>query len=382
VSGGAPLRPPEGPGLYVHVPFCAARCAYCDFASEAPPDRSRIGLYLDALDRELERISWDRLPRTVYVGGGTPTVLPPPALERLLRRLQPLAAQAQEWTIEANPGTVDEEVAARLRAAGVTRVSLGAQSFHEPALRTLGRIHNTEAIGRSVATLRSAGFEHISLDVMLAIPNRALEDLAQDLDAALALEPEHISAYLLSVEPGTPLAARIARGLLAEPPEEQAVAEYELVSQRLAAAGLRPYEISNWARPGRECRHNLLYWTGGEYIGVGPAAHSHRGGVRWGNVQSLDEWAAALSKGWTPIAFEERLPPERAARERLVMWLRLVEGFAEEDFRAATGVAPEEVAGAEIRSLVARGLLERTAWGLRLAPRARLISNTVFAELV
>lgn len=377
-----PLPPPISPGLYVHVPFCRSKCAYCDFVSEAPPKPDRVALYLDALELELARGSWDRRPQTIYVGGGTPTALPAAALERLLRRLHPLADEAREWTIEANPGTVDESVAQQLMTAGVTRVSLGVQTLHEPALRTLGRTHDARAVVESVTTLRRAGFTNISFDLMLAIPERTMNELEQDLTQLLALGPMHVSAYLLTVEPGTCLAARIARGEIAGPPEDQAVAEYEWVSERLYAAGFRQYELSNWARPGYECRHNLLYWTGGDYIGVGPAAHSHHQGTRWGNFQSLDKWAEALSKGWTPIDVTEQLPPERAARERLVMWLRLVDGVANEAFRAATGWTPEQIAGDEIRSLVARGLLEQTAWGVRLAPRARLISNVVFAELV
>lgn len=382
MNGSPPLSPPPGPGLYVHVPFCRAKCAYCDFASTAPPDPARIALYLDALERELNLVSWARPFRTIYIGGGTPTALPSPALERLLALLTPFGDAAEEWTVEVNPGTVDEGVAARLRAAGVTRVSVGAQSFHDPALRALGRLHDAREIRAAVAALRTAGVERIGLDLMLAIPERPIEALARDLDAAIELEPEHISAYLLSLEPGTPLAARIARGELAEPQEEQAVDEYELVAERLANAGFRHYELSNWARPGGECRHNLLYWTGGEYIGIGPAAHSYWERQRWGNFPSLEEWAEALSKGWRPAEADERLPPERAARELLVMWLRLVDGVVEADFRARTGHSPDDVAGAAIRSLVAQGWLERTRWGLRLAPHARLVSNMVFAELI
>ncbi|MCX7818029.1 MAG: radical SAM family heme chaperone HemW [Kiritimatiellae bacterium] len=382
LSPPGPLRPPAGPGLYVHVPFCVGKCAYCDFASEAPPRPERLARYLEMLERELALLHWDRPPATIYIGGGTPTALPPAALERLLELVRGHARAAEEWTVEANPGTVDLATARRLRAAGVTRVSLGAQTFHEPALRALGRRQLAADIPASVRALRRAGIEHVALDLMLAIPQRPRDALERDLDELLALDPEHVSAYLLSIEAGTPLAAAVARGELAPPADEEAVAEYERVHERLVAAGFRHYEISNWARPGRECRHNLLYWTGGEYRGVGPAAHSHWGGLRWGNFQSLDEWAQRLSKGWTPAAFEERLPPERAARERLVMWLRLVEGVPTEDFRVATGHTPEEVAGEEIRSLLERGLLERTPAGLRLSARALLISNVVFAELV
>jgi len=377
-----PLSPPAGPGLYIHVPFCVRACTYCDFAREAPPTPSRVERYLAALGLELGRLPSDFSPATIYVGGGTPTSLPPPALDRLLELLRPHASRAVEWTVEANPDTVSAATVRRLRAAGVNRVSLGAQTFDPAARHLLGRVHGPDAVAESMRRLRGEGMDNLSIDLLLAIPASPPDRLDRDLDRALELAPEHLSTYLLSVEPGTPLAGRIARGEISERSDEAAVAEYERARERLTAAGYRHYEISNFARPGRECRHNLLYWTGGEYLGVGPSAHSHWAGSRRGNFQSLDEWAAALSKDWKPAEFEESLPPARRARERLVFWLRLCDGLDRDEFRRAAGMDPFDVVGDELHALVGRGLLEIDGRVLRLAPGALAVSDTVFRELV
>lgn len=374
--------PPALPGLYIHVPFCVRKCAYCDFASEAPPHPDRIHRYLSCLEMELGRLPSDFHAGTIFVGGGTPTALDGEAFGRLLDLIAPHADGAAEWTCEANPRTVTPAKAARMRAAGVNRVSLGAQSFDPAALEFLGRAHGAADIGEAVALLRDAGFANLGLDLITAVPGRGAAALDRDLDRVLALAPEHLSAYTLSIEEGTPLAALLDMGAVKPVPEDQAVAEYELVRSRLRAAGFRHYEISNFARPGFECRHNLIYWSGGDYLGCGPAAHSHRGGARWGNVRTLEAWADVVSRGWTPVEFEERLSPEKHARETLVFSLRRLDGVDAAAFRAATGFDLEELCGAEIASLTAQGLIERADAGIRLAERALFISDTVFAALV
>lgn len=371
-----------GPGLYIHVPFCVRKCAYCDFASEAPPHPDRIRRYLSCLEMELGRLPSDFRPGTVFLGGGTPTALDGEAFGRLLDLVAPHATAAVEWTCEANPRTVTPAKAARMRAAGVNRVSLGAQSFDRAALEFLGRAHGADDIGEAFGILRDAGLANLGLDLITAVPGRDTTALDRDLDRALALAPEHLSAYTLSIEEGTPLAALLDLGAVKPVPEEQALAEYDLVRSRLRAAGFRHYEISNFARPGFECRHNLLYWTGGDYLGCGPAAHSHRGGTRQGNVRTLEAWAEVVSRGWTPVDFEERLTPEKRARETLVFSLRRLDGVDAAAFRTATGFDLDELCGAEIAELAAQGLIERTATGIRLADRALFISDTVFSALV
>ncbi len=369
-------------GLYVHVPFCLRVCRYCDFMREAPPHPDRIQLFLDALKRELEFLPSLFTPRTIYIGGGTPTALPPAARRRLLQLLRPLAGGIREWTVEANPGTLSPRVLEELLAAGVTRLSIGAQSFQPRALRVLGRIHGPEDIRTAVQQARAAGFRNVSLDLILAVPGRSLEGTLRDLEELLALQPEHISTYLLSLEPGTPLEAEVSSGQRRAVPESRAVREYEMTRQLLTASGYRQYEISNFARPGLECLHNLNYWTGGEYIGLGPSAHSHWKGVRWANFQSLDAWAAALSKGWKPRESEECLPHLARAREHLIFWLRLLDGVPRADYRQRFGMDWHEVAGPEIQRLIQQGLLEETPTHLRLTPQAWLISDAVFRELV
>lgn len=381
---GAAATPRTGPrpGLYVHVPFCLRKCAYCDFASEAPPHPDRIHRYLACLDMELGRLPADFRPGTVFLGGGTPTSLNDEAFARLMDLVAPRASGAAEWTCEANPRTVTAAKAARMRDAGVTRVSLGAQSFDPATLAFLGRAHGADDVGDAIALLRDAGLANLGVDLITAVPGRDADALARDIDRALALDPRHLSAYTLSIEDGTPLAALVDLGTVKPVSDEQALAEYELVRSRLRNAGFVHYEISNFARPGSECRHNLLYWSGGEYLGCGPAAHSHRGGVRWGNVQTLEAWADVVSRGWTPVAFEERLTPEKRARETLVFSLRRLDGVDAAAFRAATGFDLDTLCGPEIARLADQGLLQRTATGVRLTGRALFISDAVFAELV
>ncbi len=383
------LSPSSPSGLYLHVPFCIRKCVYCDFASRPLADGG-IERFLQALERELALRPHGFAPATVYIGGGTPTALPESALERLLALVREAAAPEHivEWTCEANPGTLTAEKARALRAAGVNRLSIGAQSFDDARLRQLGRIHTANDIREAVAIARNAGFENLSLDVMYALPGASLSDWNRDLDEARALRPPHISLYALSVEDGTAFARERAVGRLVEADEETARAQYDAARAALTADGFAQYEISNFAWPGRESRHNQLYWSGGEYLGFGPAAHSHWRGVRWGNFQGLDDWAAAVSKAWKtrrrsiPRAFEERLDPEARARETLVFGLRRIAGWRRDEFREATGFDYDALRGPEIERLVGAGLLERTANGIRLRSDSLFVSDTAFRELI
>ncbi len=388
--------PARAVGLYLHVPFCVRKCAYCDFASR-PIAAGGVERYLETLERELALRPADFDPATVYIGGGTPTALDKDALGRLLALVHKaiMPERVIEWTCEANPGTLTPAKAHALRAAGVNRLSLGAQSFDDARLAQLGRIHTAAEVRDAVAIAREAGFENLSLDLLYALPGETPADWERDLEAALALAPEHLSLYALTIEKGTPFACERDAGRLAEADEEIARAQYAMARAALKAAGYVQYEISNFARPGFESRHNLLYWSGGEYLGFGPSAHSHWRGRRWGHFQGLEDWAAAVSKAWKTRdecvaappesfahAFEERLDAAAKARETLVFGLRRIAGWRRDEFRAATGFDYEDLRGPEIERLVRAGLLERAPDRLQLAEEALFISDTVFRELV
>jgi oxygen-independent coproporphyrinogen-3 oxidase len=381
-------------GVYVHVPFCRVRCGYCDFttwtADELGPDAgaSRAG-YVDAALAEadlavrvLDRAGLPRRPlSTVFLGGGTPTELPAADLARLLAGLADrfgLAAGA-EVTTEANPDSVTPESLAGLAAAGYTRVSVGMQSAVPHVLAVLDRTHDPRRIPEVVRWARHAGLA-VSLDLIYGTPGESPADWRASLEVAVAAAPDHVSAYALTVEPGTRLAARVRRGEVALPdPDDwadQQADRYELADDVLAAAGYRWYEVSNWARtPVGACRHNLGYWRGDDWWGIGPGAHSHVGGVRWWNVRHPRPWAAAVSAGRSPAEAREVLGAGNRWVERVMLGGRLAEG-AEVD---ALGVSRDAV-----DRLVTDGLLDgEAARAGRVVPtrRGRLLADVVTREL-
>ena len=362
-----------GPGLYIHFPWCVRKCPYCAFFSQVP-QAAAVAAWHAGLTRELDDLPPGFAPRSLFFGGGTPTALGPDDMARLLDAIHDRVnmAQVQEWTCEVNPGTLTPAMASLLQARGVTRLSIGAQSFTDSPLRRLGRIHQAAATRECVALARAAGFEHIGLDLMYGIPGVATNDFMADVEAALALRPEHVSAYALEIEDGTPWAHEAAAGRLAVVAEDQRD-QFDWLRQRLPAAGLAHYELSNFARPGAECRHNWLYWSGGDYIGLGPAAHSHWQGERWGHTNTLPNWQRE---------FTEQLESAAKARETLVMGLRRLAGWGRADFRATTGFDYDDLRGAEIARLGREGLLVVTPERIRLDADALFISDTVFAELV
>ena len=362
-----------GTGLYVHVPFCVRKCGYCAFFSR-PAEPALVAAWFAGIEREFATLPDGFAPTSVFFGGGTPTALGESDLERLLELVSARVdlKTLAEWTCEANPGTLTPAKLARLKAGGVDRLSLGAQSFDAATLKRLGRIHAADETRAAVALARAAGFDNVGLDLIYGVPGVARETFAADVEAALALEPEHVSCYCLEIETGTPFADLAAAGKLAVSEDEQR-AQFDWARRRLAAADLAHYEISNFAKPGRECRQNLLYWNGGEYIGVGPAAHSHWAGARWGNSPALPEWKRA---------FAETLEPAAKARETLVMGLRRIAGWGRAEFRAATGFDYDALRGPEIAGLAAQGLLVVEPDRLRLAADALFVSDAVYAELV
>lgn len=372
------------PGLYIHIPFCVQKCRYCDFYSEVCNSGARIEAFLAALDTELCRIDSAFVPTTVFFGGGTPTALPAEKLAALLASLKRHIdlSQVDEWSVEANPGTLTGRKMEALVAAGVNRISLGVQSFDDRRLEWLGRIHRVRDVYDAVSLVRSFGGLDLNLDLMHSIPGVALSEWDAELDAVLSLSPQHISCYNLTFEPGTPLAQMLEAGELAEPDEELQLAQFELTDRRLKMAGYEHYEISNYAKPGHECRHNLLYWTAGEYIGCGPAAHSSCKGRRFANADTLDPYCRMMQERGSACDFEETLPEEARARETLVFGLRLLAGVNKRWFLEKTDFEIDELCGDEVAHLKAVGLLEEVGDNLRLTRDGLFVSNSVFAELV
>ena len=362
-----------GPGLYVHVPFCARKCAYCAFFSR-PAEPDLVAAWFRGIEREWKRLPEGFAPESVFFGGGTPTVLAESDLSRFVDLVHSRTnlSKVAEWTCEANPGTLTPGKAALLRAAGVNRMSIGAQSFSAATLKRLGRIHSAGETREAVAMARAAGFENIGLDAIYGVPGVSRASFQADVEAAMALDPEHVSCYCLEIEEGTPFARAAREGTLTTSADEQRE-QFDWARRRLAAGGWAHYEISNFAKPGRECRQNSLYWSGGEYVGIGPAAHAHWRGARWGNSAELPEWQRA---------FEETLDPAAKARETLAMGLRRIRGWGREEFRAATGFDYDALRGKEIARLAKEGLLVVDQDCIRLAENALFVSDSVFSELV
>ncbi|MCG5438597.1 radical SAM family heme chaperone HemW [Micromonospora foliorum] len=379
----------RGFGVYVHVPFCASRCGYCDFntytASELGGGASREG-YADTVLAELTlaaRVLGDSPPPrvdTVFVGGGTPTLLPADDLARILDgidRTWGLAADA-EVTTEANPESVTPESLKLLRAAGYTRISLGMQSASPGVLAILDRKHSAGRATAAALEARDAGFEHINLDLIYGSPGERAEDFAASLEQVVAAGVDHVSAYALIVEDGTRLAARMRRGELAYPSDDVAADRYLAAEAALDAAGLSWYEVSNWARTEEaRCRHNLLYWTGADWWGLGPGAHSHVGGVRWWNVKHPSAYAQRLAAGASPGLAREVLTVDEAHMEDVMLRLRLASGLPLAVLDA-TGRAGAERA-------LAGGLLaadEYAAGRAVLTLRGRLLADAVVRDLL
>ena len=361
--------------VYVHAPFCARRCSYCDFAvtvDSSPP----VEAWLTALSRELDGVmrgrGWPQLQlSTIYVGGGTPSLFGVGALEGLATVLGQKAdwdGGAVEWTAEANPERFDLALAEDWLAAGVNRLSMGAQTFDPDILVWMGRLHGADGPAKAFAAARSAGFENISIDLIFGLPERFDRDWAADLDRALELNPDHVSLYGLTAEAATPLGRWVAEGREQMPREERYEEEYLLAAERLTGAGYVHYEVSNFARPGRESRHNCAYWTDTAWIGLGPGAHSSVPPERWWNVRDWAEYRARLREGRSPV--EDR---ENVAREGRILedaWLGL---------RTKSGVSPGTHAQRDLLDVwVSRGLAEHTNTGAtRLTANGWLVLDTL-----
>ena len=426
IGGGESAASDEPLGLYVHIPFCEKKCPYCDFNTYAKLD-NLFQSYVDALCRELEmwagRID-GRTIHTIFMGGGTPTVLSLPQLSQIfetIHRCYRLSAEC-EITSEANPGTVDQAKFAGLVGLGVNRLSMGVQSFDPDELSFLGRIHSVDDVTRAYDAARSAGFDNINLDFIFGLPNQSPSVWAATLEKAIALAPEHLSLYSLIVEPETPLFHWVETGRVPAPDDDLAGDLYETAITRLAGAGYRQYEVSNWVKgekildigylsPSHErpipntqypipnpCFHNLLYWRNQEYIGVGPGAHSHlrlpfehptatpsaeATGLRWSNRKPVPGYIARVQAGEAVVDFWEEIDSRTAIGETMMLGLRLVEeGVSRERFRQRHGVEMDDIFAVELARLHGQGLLQSDGERVFLTERGLMLGNQVFAAFL
>ncbi len=381
--------------VYVHIPFCRARCAYCDFNTYAGLD-DLIPPYVAAVCREIAAAGerWGHLAvPTVYFGGGTPSLLPLDLLANILHtsRITFHVLRDAEVTLEANPGTVTLAYLRRLRALGFNRLSLGVQSARADELRLLGRIHTWQDVVEAVAWAREAGFTNLNLDLIFGLPGQSLAHWRETLEAALALAPEHLSLYSLTIEEGTPLAGRIAAGDLPAPDDDLAAEMYEEAESRLAEDGFEHYEVSNWARMNQrsntqtsnfQCHHNLVYWRNEPWLGFGAGAHSWIEGKRWANMRHPRDYIAALEARRSPVVEAEEIGRRTEMGETMMLGLRLADGVSDARFRSRFGVGLEETFGRELAELRDLGLLEWDGNVARLTARGRLLGNQVFARFV
>ncbi|HET7689698.1 MAG TPA: radical SAM family heme chaperone HemW [Nocardioidaceae bacterium] len=387
-SGELPASAVEGFGtrpfgFYVHVPFCTVRCGYCDFntytAAELGEGATRAS-YADTAIAEID-LAWSVLPGarvdTVFFGGGTPTLLAPEELTRVVAAIDDRfgLSHVAEVTTESNPDSVTADDLKRLRDGGINRISFGMQSSVSHVLRVLDRTHDPERVPRVVEWAREAGFEKVSLDLIYGTPGESLADWERSLDAALACEPDHVSAYALIVEDGTQLARRVRRGEVPMTDDDDLADKYLMADEVLGAAGFGWYEVSNWARSRDQwCEHNLLYWRGGDWWGVGPGAHSHVGGVRWWNVKHPAAYAERLRAGASPALAREVLDEDTRRVERILLETRLVEGLP---------VASLDAEGRRwLPHLEREGLIEPFGGAVVLTTRGRLLADAVVRDLV
>lgn len=399
-AGRSPL--PEsgegwGEGLYIHIPFCRAKCAYCDFVSYPGLDHLHAA-YVQAIQREiaLRAPAWTKGRfDTLYIGGGTPTLLKAGQIHALIESCRTILGLKEdaEITVEGNPGTVDLAKLQALREAGVNRLSLGVQSLDDGELQLLGRIHSASEAIEAYRLAREAGFANINLDLIFGLPGQRLSRWRETLGKAIALSPEHFSLYALTLEPGTPLAEQVTSGRIPTPSDDTAATMYELAETMLDEGGYEHYEISNWARhtedaleadglPALACKHNLKYWCNERYLGLGAGAHSYDGQRRYANIPDPREYIARVTTGEAALAEAEETDRARAMGETMMLGLRLSAGVTWESFARRFGVGLREVYGQEIQALCAQGLLEADEKGIRLTPRGRLLGNRVFAAFL
>jgi oxygen-independent coproporphyrinogen-3 oxidase len=369
----------DSPGLYVHVPFCRAKCRYCGFYSR-PIAEYDAEAVVSAMIAEMERYELGDGIKTIYIGGGSPSALEREHLLRLVGRAKQRCPAAEEFTVEVNPGQVDMELLRELRTAGVNRLSIGAQSFIQRELDFLGRGHTADCTRRVVGQGRSAGFDNISLDLIFAVPGTGLDSWKHNLRSAIELQVEHISAYGLSYEDGTPLSRDLAAGLIEAVDEDTDRAMFELTIDELAQAGIDQYEISNFAKHGFECRHNLNYWANGSYAGIGPDAASYLHGTRSSNFADIDKYVRAVTSGESAFESSETLSGLERACETAVLNLRRRRGIDLAQFENQTGYDALELFAEPIRRYQEMGLIEVNSGGVWLTRQALGIADSILCD--
>ena len=372
---------PPASGLYVHVPFCASTCDFCAFY-QTTPTAERVREFLDTVGREAELAAWPRPVTTVFWGGGTPGLLAPRQLGVLAETIRGrFGGEPREWTVEMAPASVTAERLRVLRAAGVTRISLGVQSFRPALLEALGRQHTREQVLRAYDRVRAEGFPSVNLDLTFALPGQTAEEWAADVREAVALAPDHLSTYCLTFEEDTKLWVKLSQGRVKLDAEREAEL-YEATWEQLEAAGYAQYEVSNFARPGHACLHNLNTWNMQEWIGLGPSAASQHGGWRGANPADLDRWREEVARGERMTEDRVELTPELRAEDALIFGLRMNAGVDVAAWRERAPAAPWVEVGAALGRLEENGLLVRTGERVRLTTRGRLLADSVGAELM
>ena len=374
--------------FYVHIPYCVKRCGYCDFNTYTPaelqgPDLAAVSAnYIDAVIQEIEMASSSvgnaEVP-TIFFGGGTPSLMPSADLARVISAIREKfeLANDAEITIEVNPDSVSEQFLAHMREAGANRISMGMQSAAPHVLETLDRTHKPENVARAVELARKNGYEHVSVDLIYGTPGESFADWKTSVESALALPIDHISAYALIVERGTKLAAQVARGELVMPSDDETAEKYLYADESFEAAGFTWYELSNWSKPGGECRHNIAYWDGSFWWGAGPGAHSYFGSERWWNIKHPKSYQERIAKNESPIQEKENLTPENKADEFILLQIRRREGILHSQMSSS------QISLAE--KFVSSGDLDRESWAqnkLVLSKNGRLIADRIVRELV
>ncbi|MFA5239180.1 MAG: radical SAM family heme chaperone HemW [Phycisphaerae bacterium] len=369
----------ENIGLYVHIPFCRTKCRYCNFYSVPVAEHDSAGV-ISAMLTELKRYEPNEKIKTIYIGGGSPSCLPHQLLLQLIYEVTQHAPSAEEFTVEVNPGQVDETLLNQLRKAGVNRLSIGAQSFIQQELVLLGRTHNVDSIYDSARWARAGGFENISLDLIFAVPGSSLDSWKQNLRSVVELQVDHISAYALTWEDNTPLGKALAAGEIQPVDEDTDREMYELTIDKLEKAGLHQYEISNFAKQGFQCRHNLNYWANNSYIGIGPAAASYLNGERCTNFADIGKYVEAIKKGESPVAETETLNALERACETAVLNLRRRCGIDLAEFETRTGYDAAELFAEPIRLYQQQGLIDAKDGHVFLARKALAIADSILCD--
>ena len=386
------LSEKESFSLYIHIPYCVSKCPYCDFNVHVVARIPEIE-YTDALLKELTTYAqWDgwqgRALKSVFFGGGTPSIFSPGTVATILERMAALFSFAEgiEITLEANPE--DRRHFFGYRCCGVNRLSIGTQSFQPHLLKSLGRVHTVDETREALRIALKAGFDNVNLDLIYGIPSQSLAELKADLDEALNFNLPHLSAYNLTIEEGTRFHRDYRSGKLIPAPEETEIAMAELIQETLARAGLERYEISNYARAGFQSRHNLNYWQGGDYLGIGAGAHSYLGkprngtfGDRWHNEKNPRRYMEEVKRSGQAVVEREESDLRKAAAEFMFMGLRMIEGIAVAEFRSRFERSPEDFYP-QIRERIGEGLMEETAGRLRLTHRGLLVANSLFVDFV